>query len=68
MGMSIASSRASTPVYSTPVTQTPAATPKVNDGDKDDGIAAATAQVGNVIKHALETSGPVGTLLNITIK
>ena len=37
-------------------------------GGADDGAAAASTQIGNVIKHALETSGPVGTLLNMTVK
>ena len=68
MGMSISSSRSATPVYSAPVAPQPAATPKANDGDADDGAAAAATQIGNVIKHALETSGPVGTLLNMTVK
>ena len=65
---SISSSRSATPVYSAPVAPQPAPAPKANDGDADDGVAAASAQIGNVIKHALETSGPVGTLLNMTVK
>ena len=57
-----------TPVYSTPAASKPVAAPKANDGDADDGVAAASAQVGNVVKHAVETRGPVGTLLNMTVK
>jgi hypothetical protein len=68
MGMSISSSKSVTPVYSAPIAPQPAVTPKANDGDADDSVAAASAQIGNFIKHALETSGSVGTLLNVTVK
>jgi len=65
MSMAISSNTPSV----TPVAQVaarPVSTPKINDGDADDGAAKPAA--GNVQSLPLATSGAKGTLVNIAVK